>query len=70
MVSLIKRFIGGPTIIARFTLATGSYSLTIPIRQRSPYNLAVDLTEQRNLAASEPKQLARLKQLLNAGVRD
>ena len=35
-----------------------------------PHNLAVDPTEQRNLAAYEPEQLARLKLLIDEGLRE
>ena len=34
------------------------------------YNLAVDPTEQYNLAESEPEQLDRLKQLIAEGMSD
>lgn len=54
------------------TVRSGDWKLQLsdPDETAFLYNLAVDPTEQRNLAASEPKQLARLKQLLEAGVRD
>ena len=54
------------------TVRSGDWKLQLsdPDETAFLYNLAVDPTEQRNLAASEPKQLARLKQLLEAGMRD
>ncbi|MAD07166.1 MAG: sulfatase [Gammaproteobacteria bacterium] len=54
------------------TVRSGDWKLQLsdPDETAFLYNLAVDPTEQRNLAASQPKQLARLKQLLEAGVRD
>mgnify|MGYP001185771705 CR=1 FL=1 len=54
------------------TVRSGDWKLQLsdPDETAFLYNLAVDPTEQRNLAASEPKQLARLKQLLERGMRD
>ena len=54
------------------TVRSGDWKLQLsdPDETAFLYNLAVDPTEQRNLAASEPEQLARLKQLLERGMRD
>ncbi len=52
------------------TVRSGDWKLQLSDPDGTPflYNLAVDPTEQRNLAASEPEQLARLKQLIEAGM--
>lgn len=52
------------------TVRSGDWKLQLSDPDGTPflYNLEVDPTEQRNLAASEPEQLARLKQLIEAGM--
>jgi len=52
------------------TVRSGDWKLQLSDPDGTPflYNLKVDPTEQRNLAASEPEQLARLKQLIEAGM--
>jgi len=54
------------------TVRSGDWKLQLsdPDETAFLYNLAVDPTEQRNLAANEPEQLARLKQLIERGMRD
>ena len=69
MVSLMRRCFGAPATSA-VRCSDWKLQLSDPDETAFLYNLAVDPTEQRNLAESESKQLARLKQLLNAGVRD
>jgi arylsulfatase A-like enzyme len=52
------------------TVRSGDWKLQLSDPDATPflYNLAVDPTEQRNLAASEPEQLNRLKLLIEAGM--
>ena len=52
------------------TVRSGDWKLQLSDPEATPflYNLAVDPTEQRNLAASEPEQLNRLKLLIEAGM--
>ena len=51
---------------------SGDWKLQLSDPDETPflYNLAVDPTEQLNLAASEPEQLRRLKRLIEAGMSD
>ena len=54
------------------TVRSGDWKLQLSDPEETPflYNLAVDPTEQRNLAAYEPEQLARLKLLIDEGLRE
>jgi arylsulfatase A-like enzyme len=54
------------------TVRSGNWKLQLsdPDETAFLYNLAVDPTEQQNLAASEPEQLNRLKQLIEEGMSD
>lgn len=51
---------------------SGDWKLQLSDPDETPflYNLAVDPTEQLNLAMSEPEQLRRLKRLIEAGMSD
>ena len=54
------------------TVRSGDWKLQLSDPEETPflYNLAVDPTEQSNLAAYEPEQLARLKLLIDEGLRE
>jgi len=54
------------------TVRSGDWKLQLSDPDETPflYNLAVDPTEQHNLAASEPEQLHRLKRLIETGMSD
>ncbi|MDP6471543.1 MAG: sulfatase-like hydrolase/transferase [Pseudomonadales bacterium] len=54
------------------TVRSGDWKLQLSDPAETPflYNLAVDPTEQHNLAASEPEQLHRLKRLIETGMSD
>ena len=54
------------------TVRSGDWKLQLSDPDETPFlfNLAVDPTEQHNLAASEPEQLNRLKRLIETGMSD
>lgn len=54
------------------TVRSGDWKLQLSDPDETPflYNLAVDQTEQHNIAASEPDQLYRLKRLIETGMSD
>lgn len=54
------------------TVRSGDWKLQLSDPDETPflYNLAVDPTEQQNLATSEPEQLTRMKQLIETGMSD
>jgi arylsulfatase A-like enzyme len=54
------------------TVRSGDWKLQLSDPDETPflYNLGVDPTEQYNLAASEPGQLNRMKQLIEEGMSD
>ncbi len=54
------------------TVRSGDWKLQLSDPDETPflYNLAVDPTEQHNLAAREPEQLHRLKRLIETGMSD
>jgi len=54
------------------TVRSGDWKLQFSDPDETPFlfNLAVDPTEQHNLAASEPEQLNRLKRLIETGMSD
>ena len=54
------------------TVRSGAWKLQLSDPDETPflYNLGVDPTEQYNLAASEPGQLNRMKQLIEEGMSD
>lgn len=54
------------------TVRSGDWKLQLSDPDETPflYNLAVDPTEQQNLATSEPELLTRMKQLIETGMSD